>query len=430
MDYEGLVRDKLGSAGASVGSVVMAHVPKGSYRGLVMPHHGSSGRDVLTLKLDSGYNVGLRMADESRVDLLEEGERMRGEVKMTIPFDEGKPTVAVLGTGGTIASYVDYRTGAVHPAESAEDIVRSVPEVAKFCNVRARVLFSILSEDMHVDHWQALARAVAEELNTGARGVVVAHGTDTMGYTAAALSFMLKDLSGPVVLVGSQRSSDRPSSDSHLNLLSAVQLAAESDLGEVVIVMHGDESDEACAIHPGTRARKMHTSRRDAFETINSEPFGRIEGGSITLREGYRRASEGKVGVEDDMTEDVAIQYCYPGLTAEHLLMVSEHCGGLVLAGTGLGHVGSKLKPVIRDIIGRGVKVVMTSQCINGTVNMNVYSSGRDLLEEGVIPGGDMLPETAYVKLMWVLAHKKGVEDVARLMQENLVGELGDRRTL
>jgi glutamyl-tRNA(Gln) amidotransferase subunit D len=182
----------------------------------------------------------------------------------------------VIGTGGTIASYVDYRTGAVHPALTAQDLIFSVPELTDICNVKAKVLFSVLSENMQVEYWQKLAKEVANELNNGAKGVIIPHGTDTLGYTSSALSFMLQDLNGAVILVGSQRSSDRPSSDANINLIASAKLIAESDLGEVVVVMHGETSDSYCTIHRGTRVRKMHSSRRDAFKSINEGPIGKI----------------------------------------------------------------------------------------------------------------------------------------------------------
>ena len=281
----------------------------------------------------------------------------------------------------------------------------------------------MLSENIEVHHWQTLAEIIAKELNSGAHGVVVPHGTDTLGYTAAALSFMLKDLTGPVVLVGAQRSSDRPSSDAAQNLMAAARVAATSDIGEVVVVMHGEISDSFSLIHRGTKVRKLHTSRRDAFKTVNGQPLGTVDHDVINMKEPYQKKTAGTVRVENKMEEDVAIVYFHPGMKAEDI----PRKKGLVLMGTGLGHVSTKLIPILQKIIENGTTVVMTSQCLFGRVNMRVYSTGRDLIKAGVISADDMLPETAYVKLMWVLAKAKTRDEVEQLMTTNISGEISER---
>jgi len=343
-----------------------------------------------------------------------------------LEFDRKKPTVAVLGTGGTIASFVDYKTGAVYPALSAQDLVFSVPELTDLCNIRARVLYSILSENMKVEYWQRLAEESAKELNSGAEAVIIPHGTDTLGYTSAALSFMMKNLSGPVILVGSQRSSDRPSSDAFMNLLCSARLAS-SDLGEVVVVMHGETSDSFCTIHRGTKIRKMHSSRRDAFQSMNEKPLGRVhEDGRIEFESEYRRKAKGEVKAETRMEERVSLLYFYPGLKKHFFEKMAEDSKGIVIAGTGLGHVSTDLIPSIEKAIKKGVHVVMTTQCLSGRVGMYVYATGRELANIGVIPGEDMLPETAYVKLMWVLGKTSDPKEVRELMTRNLVGEINE----
>jgi glutamyl-tRNA(Gln) amidotransferase subunit D len=264
---------------------------------------------------------------------------------------------------------------------------------------------------------------VAKEFNKGAHGVVIPHGTDTLGYTAAALSFMLKDLPGPVVLVGSQRSSDRPSSDATQNMIAAATIASRSDLGEVVVVMHEKISDTTSAIHRGTRVRKLHTSRRDAFKTINNQPLGTFKDGSIKINDKYQRKTKGKVIVKNEMNEDVGIVYSYPGIKEDDI----PNKKGIVIVGTGLGHTPSRIIPRLKQLIKNGAIVVMTSQCIFGRVNMHVYSTGRDLIKTGVISGEDMLPETAYVKLMWALAHGKNREEVKQLLITNIAGEISER---
>jgi len=417
------IENILRNANAEEGDLVEIEVDDEKIKGVLMPHHEFSDKNIIIVKLSNGYNIGIDGRKDIKIRVLEK-KKKKAVKKKVIPFDPAKPTVSVIGTGGTIACYVDYRTGAVHPATSAEDLSFSVPEIFDICNVKAKIAFQMLSENLKVSHWQTLAREVANAFNNErVSGVVIPHGTDTMGYTSAALSFMLKNLSGPVVLVGAQRSSDRPSSDAAQNLLSAVTVAAKSDLGEVVVVMHGEISDTFTYIHRGTRVRKMHTSRRDAFKTINEKPLGKIEYGRIELTGGYRGKTSGKVVVDDKMDDDVALVYFYPGMKEQDL----PDKKGLVIMGTGLGHISTDLIKRIRELIDNGSVIVMTSQCIFGRVNMRVYSNGRELLKAGVISGEDMLPEVAYVKLMWALAHAKDRDDVAKIMHTNIAGEISGR---
>lgn len=429
MGYPKRVRDLLQAADAREGDEVRVRSHGRTYRGVVMPHHTFSDRGILTLKLPSGYNVGLEASEDLQIERVARQPRALTTPQVP-PEDASKPTVSVLGTGGTIASYVDYRTGAVHPALTAEDLAYSVPELTDLCNVRARVLFSLLSEDMRVRSWQRLAREVARELKAGSKAVVVPHGTDTLGYTAAALSFMLRDLTGGVILVGAQRSSDRPSSDAYLNLLSAARLAA-TDLGEVVVVMHEETSDTYAALHRGTKVRKMHSSRRDAFRSVDEPPLGRVDpSGTVTWHGAYRRAGEGPVRADTKMDPAVALLHAHPNMNPDLVDAAVESSHGLIVAGTGLGHVPKDLVPRLRKAVRQGVPVVMTSQCLYGRVGMYVYTRGRELVRAGVIPGEDMLPETALVKLMWVLGHTSDPEAVREQMTTNLVGEINPRLNL
>lgn len=427
MGYTGRVGRLLEDAAAVVGDEI--EIVRGGrvHRGTLMPHHDFSDPAIVTVKLSSGYNVGLLLDDESKVKVVSK-KQTRDSIRRSLPSDDSKKDVAFLGTGGTIASYVDYRTGAVHPAKSAEELAFSVPELMDLCNVRARVLYSIYSENMEVAHWQGLAKAAADELNSGASGVIIPHGTDTMGFTSAALSFMLRCLSGPVVCVGSQRSSDRPSSDATMNLLAATRLCVSSDLGEVVVVMHGDISDTYCVAHRGVKVRKMHSSRRDAFKSVNSEPLARVEGEDVSFTSEYARRTAGPVEVMDRMNKRVSMLHFYPGFEPEHFETISGKVDGLIIAGTGLGHVSDRLIEPIRKAVRDGVFVGVTTQCLQGTVNLNVYSTGRDMASAGALPLGDMLPETAYVKLMWVLGQTTEQEEVRTLMLKDLAGEMAARR--
>src|SRR3990172_885559 len=423
MKYPPRIRALLDPAKADQGDTVVIRARGERYSGILMPHHGFSGEDILTIKLTNGYNIGIEIADIEAVEVTGKGAPVTVDRKLP-PATEDKPTIAVLGTGGTIASYVDYRTGAVHPAVTAEELVFSVPELLEIANVRARVIYSIYSENLKPENWQRLAREAAKELNAGAAGVIIPHGTDTLHFTTAALSFMLRDLTGPVVVVGSQRSSDRPSSDASSNLLAAAHVAA-ANLGEVVAVMHGETSDADAAIHRGTKVRKMHASRRDAFRSLNAPPLGRVRpDGRVDLSERALPRSKGPVAVDDRLEPDVGMFTFYPGQRPSEVAGILQGLRGAVVAGTGLGHVAHDLIPVLGKASRDGVVVVMTTQTLQGRVSMNVYDTGRDLLKAGGVSGGGMLPETAYVKLMWVLAHTRDPAEAARAMATNVAGEL------
>ncbi|MBN1862010.1 MAG: Glu-tRNA(Gln) amidotransferase subunit GatD [Candidatus Thermoplasmatota archaeon] len=416
------IDDKLKAINAEIGDSIRIIQDNKHYEGVLMPHHEFSDDDIITIKIKTGYNIGIAVDRKTEIILIQKQKPIKKPGK-TIPFDPKKPTISIIGTGGTIACYVDYRTGAVHPASSAEELAVSVPEIFDFCNVRSQVAYQMLSENIEIAQWQTLAKIIAEQLNSGAAGIIIPHGTDTLGYTAAALSFFLKNLSGPVVLVGAQRSSDRPSSDAAQNLIAAATIAATSDLGEVVVVMHGEISDTYSTIHRGTKVRKFHTSRRDAFQTVNDLPLGKVEGRKVTLAGSYRKKTIGPVTVDAAMNEQVGIVFFHPGLNPEDIPKKK----GIILAGTGLGHVSERLLPRLIHLITAGSVVVMTSQCLFGRVNMHVYSTGRDLIKAGVLSGEDMLPETAYIKLMWVLAHAKTREEAESLMVTSLAGEISER---
>lgn len=429
--YRGEVQKILRAASVRIGDKVKIESRNRTYLGVLMPRTELGDPDHLVLKLPNGYNVGVRVDSATKITLVERGK----PPTLTVPKretiqDPAKPRVVIIGTGGTIASRVDYRTGAVYPAFTSEEICSAVPEIAEIANIKVVQACNVFSEHMTPELWVKIARAVAREINNGAAGVVVAHGTDTMSYTAAALSFMLQGLFRPVVLVGSQRSSDRPSSDAALNLISAVAVAARSDIAEVTVVMHGSTEDDFCLIHRGTKVRKCHTSRRDAFQSINDIPLGVVRDGQIRmLRDDYHRASsEGRVRVQGRLEKKVALLKVTPGLPSSVIKgIVASGDKGIVLEGTGLGHAPQSLFEGIEFAVKRKVPVVMTSQCLWGRVDMNVYSTGRDLLRLGVIPAEDMLPEVAWVKLMWVLGRTKDLTKVAKLMQQNLAGEITSR---
>ncbi len=390
------------------------------YEGILMPQTTRH----LVIKLDSGYNIGLDPA-ESKVTVLEGGRREVGRPEaFEPPWNPGLPRVSILSTGGTIASRVDYRTGAVTSQFTAQEILQSIPELTGIANYNAAVIYSILSENMQPSYWQELASAVYQEIKNGAEGVMVTHGTDTMTYTAAALSFMLRT-PVPVVLVGSQRSADRPSSDNAMNAVCAARVAV-SDIAETTVVMHATTSDDYCFIHRGTKVRKNHTSRRDAFQSVSSPPIGRVDypGGEITTYIPYKKRGEVELELKKELEPDCALLKFTPGTSPEILRFYLERFKGVVLEGTGLGHVSSSWIPYLREASERGVPVVVTSQCFQGRVCDRVYDTGRDMLRAGVVEGEDMLPEVALVKLMWVLGQTRDYEEACRLMTTSIAGEI------
>ena len=428
MSYSDEVKVLLEAAGATEGTTVTLEADGRTYKGKIMPHHEFSAPDIVILKMKSGYNVGIRVDSDSKITVI---EQPAPAVKKDAEVEEkkGLPTLVLIGTGGTIASYVDYRTGAVHPALSTSDMINAIPEIRDVANVRAKVLFSIFSENMDVAHWQELADCVAEEINNGADGVIIPHGTDTMGYTAAALSFMLGNVSKPVVLVGAQRSSDRPSSDASTNLMACARFCTQGKRAGVFVIMHDTQGDDSFAVHNGARVRKMHTSRRDAFKSINAEPVAHIDkDGKITFSCDGLPVSKEKVKAKTGMEKDVVLLQYFPGMDASVFESVIMNSKGVVFSGSGLGHVNSSLIPLVKKACDNGTVVVMTSQCLNGRTNMNVYNTGRDLISAGVISVLDMLPETAYVKLKWALANTSSAEEAKQLMQTPLVDEMSDRR--
>ena len=428
MSYSPELTKKLEDLGAEEGYKLSVETDGKTYVGTLMPHHEFSAPDIIVLKMKSGYNVGIRVGKDTVIQVVDKPV-VRKKTDADIEEKKGLPTLVLIGTGGTIASYVDYRTGAVHPALSTSDMVNAVPEIREIANVRAKVLFSIFSENMNICNWQELAKAVAEEINNGADGVIIPHGTDTMGYTAAALSFILGDVPKPVILVGAQRSSDRPSSDASTNLMACARFCTQSKKSGVYVVMHDTSGDDSFAVHLGARVRKMHTSRRDAFKSINVEPAAHIDkDGKITFNMELPKVSDKKAEVRPDMESATVLLQYYPGMDPSLFESIFMKSKGVVIAGSGLGHVNEGMIPLIRKATENGTVVVMTSQCINGQTNMNVYNTGRDLISAGVISVFDMLPETAYVKLSWALANYKDAEKVKEIMRTPLVNEMSERR--
>jgi glutamyl-tRNA(Gln) amidotransferase subunit D len=396
--------------------------------GTIVPRQDASGERIVQLKLGSGYNVGLRIDASFKFRLLEspasDARSGVGAGTITVPPSSSEsPRVALLTSGGTIASRVDYETGGVRPVKEERELLAFYPELGAGGDVRVVPVLDRLSEDIAPDDWVLLAEKVVSAFRDGARGVVISHGTDTLAFTAAALSFLLVDLPGPVVLVGAQRSPDRPSSDGAINLAAAVQVAREAELGEVVVVLHAGLSDGRSVIHRGTWVRKMHSSRRDAFQSRNGPPLGFVDAGGIHLDQSVRPRAPGPPRVDGRLATNAGLLWFYPGMEPERAESFARGLAGVVLAGTGLGHVGSVHLDWIRRATQSGQVVAMTTQCLEGNVNPFVYSTGRELRRAGVLYLGDLLPEVAYVKLLWALGRSSDPKAVEALLLADVAGE-------
>lgn len=428
--YTGDALKLLTGAKAGIGDVLEVTTEWGSVTGTLVPHYMHGDNDKVVLKLSSGYNVGLDVRRLKSAKVKSRGRAPAFNSPRPPKADKGLPRVLLLGTGGTIASRVDYRTGAVHPAVSSGDLYALVPELSQIAEVEPRIAMNIFSENITPKDWSKIANLVTRAVRDGFDGVVITHGTDTLGYSAAALSFALSGVPIPVVLVGAQRSSDRPSSDATLNLIAGVSVAALAPFSGVYVAMHLNESDDKVAVHRGTRVRKNHTSRRDAFESVGV-PLAAVWGrdgleqvdGNLPAR-GSGKRFRPHVKFEDR----VALLKFYPSMPGRLIRAVGAlGSKGLVLEGTGLGHVSSDCVLSVGSLIKKGCLVGMTSQCIDGRVNLGVYDTGRDLLEAGVIPLGDMLSETALTKAMWVLGNIHVPAEARRQMSLNLAGEVTER---
>ena len=401
--------------------------------GLVLPRPEVSDPDVLVIKLENGYNVGVKMSKVKSIETLGEYKPPRVEIPPYGKVIGGGvgARVRLVATGGTIMSRVDYVTGAVYPSFSLEDLYSMYPELKGVANLEMVNLMAIFSEDMNPQRWSMIAEEACRAFRDGASGVVILHGTDTMHYSAAALAFAIPKAPGPVAFVGAQRSSDRPSSDSFENLYAATLTAVKAPFAESVVVMHDTISDGVMAVHRGVRVRKMHTSRRDAFISINSDPLAKVyvkEGEVKVILNNYKaRSSDIECATKFD--DRVALVKYYPGMNAEILeFLIDRGYHGIVIEGTGFGHVGEHLLKPIGRAIELGIPVVIASQTIFGRVNLNVYRRGVELLRLGVIPAEDMHPEAAYVKLTWVLANSnRSLEEVRKLMLTPLAFEVNPR---
>ena len=428
--YKGQALNILKEADCFIGDIIKITSKNKIYEGILIPRSELGEGTAIIIKMKSGYNIGIQARPEVKVEKIGKGAKPTF-ASPPLPKQNPKlPHVVIMSTGGTIASRVDYRTGAVRSAISASDLYGVVPELSDIAQVDTEIVFSLYSENITQQHWTELAQIVANRIEQGVNGVVIAHGTDTMAYTSAALSFALQNLPVPVILVGAQRSSDRPSSDAATNLIGAVKAAGEAPFAEVGLAMHETVSDAAIVVHRGCKVRKCHTSRRDTFKSINGFPIAKVKDLQITMQtENYQcRDPNKKLTLKPSFNEKVALVKFYPGLDPSIInYYVEKGMKGILLEGSGLGHVSKFCFDAIKNAIAKDVMVALASQCIWGRVNMNVYDTGRDLLSFGVIPLEDMFPETALVKLMWALGQTSSPKEATILLKSNIAGEYTPR---
>jgi len=428
--YKGKSLEILKKFNIRVWSTADIKTTRGKFEGKILPRSENDDDKHIVVKIPTGYNIGIDV--DTIQEIIETGyEKANYQIpEQEFPYSKELPNVKLFGTGGTIASRLDYRTGAVIPAFSPGELYGAVPELAEICNLTTEKVFAVFSENMGPSQYISLAKAIGEEIENGIDGIIIGHGTDTLHHTAAALTFMIQNPPVPIVLVGSQRSSDRPSSDAALNLIHSAYTAGHSDFAEVMVCMFGPTSDEYGFLHRGTRVRKMHSSYRSTFRTLGDVPLATVKRGEIKpIKENYNpRRKDKKVNIIPYFEEKVSIVYYYPNMQPDIIdSLVDNGYKGIVIAGTGLGHVNKPLYPALQRAIDKGVHVYMTVQTLWGYVHMFVYDTGRDLMDIGVIPAENMLPEVAYIKLGWALGQTDDKQKVKELMLTPVNDEITEK---
>jgi len=403
-----------------------------TFEGVLMPNEET---DAVVIKLDSGYNIGVDNKKIKKIGVIEKYKKTEKK-KEKVKVSKGKPTISILHTGGTIASKVDYKTGGVIASFSVEDFLEMFPEIEKIANIRSVLISNLMSEDILFSDYQKIAEAVKKEIKEGADGVIIGHGTDTLAVTSAALSFIFENLPIPVLIVGSQRSSDRGSTDAAMNLICAAEFIAKTDFAGVGICMHEGTGGKTCVILPATKTRKLHTSRRDAFKAVNDTPIATIDFNSRKIefiKKEYNKRSKAKVSMKNKFENKVAVLRTFNNMRSDFFdVLTKKGYKGLVLEGTGIGQAPTNIKEnlpnyeALKKFISKGGVVVLTSQCIFGKVHENIYTNCRRLADIGVVFGEDMLTDTAYVKLAWLLGNYPK-DKVKELIKQNLRGEINER---
>ncbi len=414
--------------------------------GLLVKEELIDNKKFLIIKLENGYNIGINIENivkkeiyKRKIEKTDKRNNKRSNIKE--PIRENKNLIAILHTGGTIASRVDYETNAVKSLFTPEEILERFPEIKNYANIITFLVSNIFSEDINFNIYNKLIDKIRELSNRSIKGIIITHGTDTMHYTSAALKFAIPNVKFPIVLVGSQRSADRPSTDALVNLVCAIKFIVKANLPGVFVCMHGSINDDFCYIFDGFNVRKMHTSRRDAFKQINNLPIAKVfyeEDKIEFLRNTTNNNSYFKKEnkwYKFNPRLKIGILYVHPNMHPKEIKCY-EDFDGLIIAGTGLGHFpvntfneidNSYLYNELKQLIKKGVIIGIAPQTINGRINLNVYSTGRRLKELGILGNlCDMTIETAFIKLAFLLSNfdKKKVKE---LYEKNIAGEINER---
>ena len=401
--------------------------------GIIVP---SSKAKVTILKLSTGYNVGFENDQIKEIKVIKKATEQTTREEKNFTKNKDLKTISILHTGGTIASSVDYRTGGVVASFTPEDLVKLFPELPKIANIESDLIAQMWSDDLRIIHMQKIARAIEKKIKKGTDGILVGIGTDNLAVAAAAVFFMVEKTPVPIIFVGSQRSSDRGSSDAAMNLICAAKFITRTDFAGVAICMHASTEDDFCNILPATKTYKLHSTRRDAFQAVNAQPIAKVyykEDKVEFQTDNYSKRNSDPAIIKDQMEERVGILKVHANMFVEQF-KAYRNFKGLILEGTGLGHAPidspkgaqehQKIKEELQKLIDDGTIVVMTTACLFGSVNLQVYSKGRDLFKMGVINGHDMLSSTAQMKLSWLLANEKDSNKIKELIGQNLRGEI------
>ena len=421
----------------SEGQIVKILNQNEKYVGSIMPSSGKE-KDIIRLKMESGYNVGIKINEKTKIEKIEGTKKLAKAKNTEIKTNKELPTIAILHTGGTIASRVDYRTGAVYSSFNPKDLLTMFPELLKIANFSSKLISNMWSDDLRFSHFEKIGKAIKKAYEDGAEGIILGMGTDNMAVASAAMGFVLEECPIPVIFVGAQRSSDRGSSDAAMNLICATEFVTKTDFAGVGICMHANSNDNKCIILPACKTRKMHSSRRDAFQAINDTPIALVDYKTKEIefiKKDYSRKSKEKIVLKPKFEEKTGFMKIHINMFPEEFeFFLKNKYKGLVIEGTGLGHtpghnpdgtlkIHEKFFPIIKKMNDSGCVIVMTTQTINGRVHMHVYDKGTDLVAQGVISGEDMHAETAFVKLAWLLGNYKS-EQVKKLIGQNLRGEI------
>jgi len=419
---------------AEPGDTVNIHTTEETITGTLMPEE----KNFVVVKLDTGYNIGISKKNIKQIQVIH-SKKEKKPITLKIEIQKNLPTISILHTGGTIASKVDYTTGGVIARFTPEEILSLFPELKEVANVNSRLVSNMWSQDMRFNHYNILIKEIEKEIKKGTQGIIITHGTDTLHYTSAALAFAVQNSPIPIILAGSQRSSDRGSTDGALNLLCAAHFITHTSFAGIAVCMHESTNDDTCVILPATKCRKMHTSRRDAFQAINTTPWARIiyhEKRTDFLKTDYPKRKNQQPTITF-FKENIKI-----GILKQHTHMYEEEYShyenydGIVIEATGLGNLPTteidehtkehtKIFKILQHLA-KKMPIVLAPQTIYGMLNLNVYENQLKLQEIGILGNlSDMTPETTFIKLAWLISNYTK-EQTKELITKNLVGEISE----